>query len=194
MLFASKADARNMFIRKREKMSDEEVRTLGDKINSTVMRLPQYKNAKTIMLYLNFNNEICSKELIEDSFSKGRRVVIPYCKKEGLEILPTELRDVEIELERTKFGYLETKEEHLKLVDIEEIDLIIVPGLAFDKSCHRLGFGAGYYDRFLSKLGGKTETIGVAYDFQILDIIPELELTDIPLDYVVTEKRIIIKP
>lgn len=194
MLFASKADARNKFIRKRGNMSDADVNELSDKINAIIMRMPQYKNAKTVMLYLNFNNEICSKELIEDSFAKGRKVVIPYCKKEGLEILPTELKDVELELERTKFGYLETKKEHLKLVDIDEIDLIIVPGLAFDKSCHRLGFGAGYYDRFLSKLNGKTETIGIAYDFQILDIIPELEHTDIPLDYVVTEKRILMKP
>lgn len=194
MLLASKADARRKLIRCRGNMPSDLVSSLSAKINSTIMRLPQYKEAKTIMLYLNFNNEINSKELIEDSFSKGRKVVIPYCKKEGLEIIPTELKDVSKELERTKFGYLETKKEYLKPVDINEIDLILIPGIAFDKSCHRLGFGAGYYDRFLSRIRADVDTIGLAYDFQIVDIVPELEHTDIPLDFVVTEKRIIIKP
>ncbi len=193
MLVASKADARKKFIKTRGNMPEEQVKELSSKINSTIMKLRQYKDADTVMLYLDFNNEIDSMPLIEDCFKSGKKVVIPYCKKEGLEIIPTELNDMEKELERTKFGYLETKKEYVKPVDINDIDLILIPGLAFDTQCHRLGFGAGYYDRFLSRINENTVTMGVAYEFQILSLIPEIEQTDIPLNYVVTEKRIIME-
>lgn len=193
MLAASKADARKKFIRERSRMAEKEVEDLSKKINSTIMKLPQYERAETIMLYLSFNNEINSLPLIEDCFKRGKKVVVPYCKKEGIEIIPTELNDMSLELRRTKFGYLETKKEFVKPVPYENIDLIVVPGLAFDSQCHRLGFGAGYYDRFLSKIDEDILTIGIAYDFQILELIPEKENTDIPLDYVITEKRIIVK-
>ena len=85
---------------------------------------------------------------------------------------------------------MEPKHDLLKKANIEDIDLIIVPGVVFDKHCNRIGFGAGYYDRFLSKRAKNTPTIGIAYDYQIIDKISIGEY-DVPLDFIITEKRII---
>lgn len=192
MISKSKADMRNKYTQIRNAMTQEEVKSLSAKITETLCKLPVYKNAQTVMVYLSFNNEVDSMPLIEQCFKQGKRVVIPYCKKEGFELVPTELRDIETELQKSKMGYLETKKEFLRPVPLDEIDLIVIPAIAYDGSCHRLGYGAGYYDRFLEKVNFSIDTIGVVYDFQVMDVLPALEPTDIPVDYVITEKRILI--
>lgn len=193
MLVASKADARKKFIKKRGNMPEEEVKKLSEKIVSTIVKLQHYKNAKTIMIYLDFNNEINIMSLIEDSLNSKKKVLAPFYKKEGIQLIPTQIKDINKELKKMKSGYYEVEEKFLNPINIEEIDLMIVPGLAFDRQCHRLGFGAGYYDKFLGKISDNTITLGVAYEYQILSLIPDIGIKDIPLNYVVTEKRVLMQ-
>jgi 5-formyltetrahydrofolate cyclo-ligase len=87
---------------------------------------------------------------------------------------------------------MEPKHDILNKANIEDIDLIIVPGVVFDEHCNRIGFGAGYYDRFLPKRAKNSSTIGLAYDYQIINKIPTGDY-DIPLDFIISEKRIITK-
>lgn len=176
----------------RDNMSESEVDELSEKIISTLVKLPIFKKSSNIMLYLSFNNEVDSFRLIDYCKQHNKKVIIPFCIKNGTKIVPTEIKDVEKDLVRSSFGYMHPKRDIVKPVDIESIDLIIVPGISFDKRCYRIGFGAGYYDRFLGKLNFKIPTVGLAYDFQIITSVPT-EYYDIPLDYVVTEKRIIIR-
>lgn len=187
-----KNEIRQEIINIRKQMSQEEVNTLSQKIISTLTKLPIFKESKTIMLYLSFDNEVDTFKLIDLCKDLGKKITVPYCINEGKRIIPTEIKNVESDLVESSFGYLEPKAELVKPVSTNEIDLIIVPGLAFDKGCYRVGFGAGYYDRFLSKLCFTIPTIGLAYDYQILEYIPTEE-HDMPLDYVVTDKRIIIR-
>ncbi len=176
----------------RNNMSSEETDRLSDKIISTLVKLPIFKKSPNVMLYLSFNNEVDTFRLIDYCKQHDKKVIVPFCIKDGVKIIPTEIKDVEKDLVKSNFGYMEPRQEIVKTVDIEKIDLIIVPGISFDKRCYRIGFGGGYYDRFLGKLNFKIPTIGLAYDYQIISSVPE-EHFDIPLDYVITDKRIIIR-
>ena len=193
MLSRTKSELRREYTPMREAMDPGEVERLSEKIIDTILKLPVFKRAETVMVYLNFKNEVDSLRMIEESYKAGKKVVIPYCVKETMEIIPSELNDIETEIVKGKNGYLQAKRECVKPVPIEEIDLIVVPGIAFDKRCYRLGFGAGYYDRFLRKLNFEKPTIGLCYDFQIIHSIP-IEDHDIPLDFVITEERILVRP
>jgi 5-formyltetrahydrofolate cyclo-ligase len=88
------------------------------------------------------------------------------------------------------FGILEPRKESARIFNPEEIDLVIVPGVAFDEHRNRIGFGAGFYDRFLESVRPSCAKIGIAFEFQIYDEVP-VEEHDIPLDLVITEKRTI---
>lgn len=193
MLSRTKSELRREYTQIREAMDQSDVERLSEKIIDTVLKLPVFKKAKTVMVYLNFKNEVDSLRMIEESYKAGKKVVIPHCVKETMEIIPSELNDIETEIAKGKNGYLQTKKECVKPVPVEDIDLIIVPGIAFDKRCYRLGFGAGYYDRFLRKLNFEKPTIGLCYDFQIIHSIPT-EPHDIPLDFIITEERILVRP
>lgn len=187
-----KEDIRREMTSLRNKLTKEQVDFLSQKIISTLVKLPVFKSSQNIMLYLSFGNEVNSFNLIELCKEQGKKVIVPFCIKEGRQIVPTEIKNVEEDLVRAKFGYLQPKKELVKPVDTQEIDLIILPGLAFDRGCYRISYGGGYYDRFLGKLNFSIPTIGLIYDFQLIDLAP-IEEHDIPVDYVVTDKRIIIR-
>jgi 5-formyltetrahydrofolate cyclo-ligase len=87
-------------------------------------------------------------------------------------------------LVKNRFGILEPS----KTVDIRSFDVIVVPGVVFDKKCNRLGFGKGFYDRFLKSVNTRLK-IGLSYDLQIVDELPS-EVHDIPMDFVLTETKI----
>lgn len=193
MAILDKENIRRKILKQRGRMTQEEASILSEKIIEKLKKIPVYKTSKTIMLYLSFGNEVDSTKIIEDCFKDGKRVVMPYCRKSDMSITPTEIKDIEMDLSENDMGYKQPKKDSLSPVDPSEIDLIIVPGIAFDRKGYRVGFGAGYYDRFLGKLNFELPTIGLAYDFQIIDSFIKMEDYDIPVDYVMTDQRIIIR-
>ncbi|SCG81760.1 5-formyltetrahydrofolate cyclo-ligase [Proteiniborus sp. DW1] len=192
MIKYSKEDIRKEMTSLRNDLTKEYVNYLSQKIISTLLKLPIFKDSQNIMLYLSFGNEVDTFRLIEVCKEQGKKIIVPFCVKEGRQIVPTEIKNVEEDLVRTKFGYLQPKKELVRPVNTQEIDLILLPGLAFDRGCYRVSYGGGYYDRFLGKLNFTVPTIGLIYDFQLIDLAP-IENHDIPVDYVITEKRIIIR-
>lgn len=180
-------------LKERKAMTNEEVTSLSKDIIAKIKKIPIYQNSKTIMMYLSFGNEVDSSELINDCLEDGKRVVVPFCVKKDMSIIPTEIKDLNMDTTEADNGYIQPKKDSLKPVDISEIDLIILPGIAFDRKGYRVGFGEGYYDRFLGKLNFEIPTIGVAYDFQIIESFIKMRDYDIPVDYVMTEERIIIR-
>lgn len=141
---------------------------------------------------LHLAEEIMEKQLPDEAFhAPFPSVVIPYCS--GGEIVPFLLRSLD-ELETGLYGIKEPKElfrsRKDRIFDPKQIDLVIVPGLAFDINGNRLGRGKGYYDRFLRHLSPKTLKIALAFECQIFETIPR-DSNDVPMDLVVTEERII---
>ncbi|MTI69364.1 MAG: 5-formyltetrahydrofolate cyclo-ligase [Firmicutes bacterium] len=178
-------------ITKRNNMATEEVDRLSGKIIDTLTKLPVFKESKNIMIYLSFNNEVDTFKLIDICWGLGKNVYIPYCYKKEKKMIASKLKDKENDLEVCSFGYLEPKKDCIRQIDHEELDLVIVPGSVFDKNCNRIGYGGGFYDRFLNNIDKDIQTVAICYDFQIIDRVP-VGKYDVPMKYIVTDKRIIV--
>ncbi|MPQ33121.1 5-formyltetrahydrofolate cyclo-ligase [Clostridium estertheticum] len=185
-----KNNLRKNMLNIRKNMPDHNVSAFSLKIMNKIMELTQFINCKNIMLYISFNNEVDTYKLATWCLNNNKTVIAPYCIKSSHKIVPFIINNLTTDLTKSTFGVMEPKYDILMKANIENIDLIIVPGVVFDENCNRIGFGAGYYDRFLSMKTKNTITIGIAYDYQIIDKVPTDEY-DVPLNFILTEKRII---
>jgi 5-formyltetrahydrofolate cyclo-ligase len=104
--------------------------------------------------------------------------------------LVSEIIDFDKELELSYYDILAPKDEYIRIVSPKVVDLVLVPGVAFDKRGYRVGYGGGYYDRFFNKLEKGVIKIGLCYEMQILPEVPT-DIYDIPIDYIITEKGLI---
>lgn len=173
----------------RSGLSAEQRRLYSEKIFERVKALPAYVNAKTVMLYLDFRGEVETIALVEDLLASGKRVVVPVCNPDKT-ITPKEITNLTSDLMSGTWGIREPKPDVCKPVDPLAIDLVLVPGVGFDLKGNRLGYGAGYYDRFIPLLRPGVPLAALAFEVQILTHI-EPDPHDCPMNMVVTESRII---
>ncbi|EOD01747.1 5-formyltetrahydrofolate cyclo-ligase [Caldisalinibacter kiritimatiensis] len=192
MITVQKEKLRKEILNIRNNMKKSEVEGLSEKIISRLVNMDIFKESKNVMIYLSFKNEVDTYKLLSHCKRLKKNVIVPFTVKEKKEIIPTLLKDQEKELVKSYYGYMEPSKEYLRPVNKEDIDIVIVPGVVFDERCCRIGFGGGYYDRFFSDVKDKVIKVGIAYEFQIVERVP-VEEFDVPLDYVITEKRIIRK-
>lgn len=158
------------------------------KIISTLTDLEIYKKAKTIFVYVSVNEEVNTRRFIEEALGLGKIIAVPKTYKGSKEMKAVIINSLE-DLGPARFNLLEPKDDS-KILEKEEIDLIVVPGAVFDFNLNRIGYGGGYYDRFLKDIEFKNNKVALAYDFQVLDKI-EVESHDMKMDLVITEKRIL---
>jgi len=175
-------------IEKRSSLTEQEIKEKSKKVIDNLSSLEEFQKAKNILFYVSVNNEVDTQEIIKELL-KEKSIIIPYTIKNKPAIFLSELKDF-VELEPKTFGMLEPKEKYIREFDGEKLDLVIVPGIVFDKNGHRIGYGYGYYDRFLKTIKKDVVKIGLAFDFQLIDKIPEEE-HDVPLDVVVTGKEVV---
>jgi 5-formyltetrahydrofolate cyclo-ligase len=140
----------------------------------------EFKSAKTVGAYHAFGSEVKTDLIIEQARSLGKRVALPSVEGESLTFY--ELSSGKY-LVKGRFGIMEP----LPYDPVDQIDLLVVPGVAFDKQGYRLGYGKGYYDRYLEKK--KTFSVGLAYLFQLLESLPTSE-NDMKIDAIATEDSI----
>ncbi len=151
----------------------------SDAIFHNIISSELIKNADTVMCYMSAFGEPSTSLFIERLTKSGKRIVLPVTDPESGMITPSYFTG---ELGRGAFGIREPLP--CMVADIADIDVIIVPGIAFDRRGGRIGFGKGCYDRLLCNFGGVI--IGVCYDFQLIDEIPRGE-HDIDMDLIITE-------
>lgn len=144
-----------------------------------------FNNASSILLYWSLKDEVITN-LITEKWADTKKIYLPVVTGSVLNIV--RFQGIDKMKPEPIFGILEPVSD--EVVGMDEIDLVIVPGVAFDRFCQRLGRGKGYYDRLLAESGAVK--IGVAYDFQIVDRVPT-ETFDVPLDMVVTESEFILR-
>ena len=152
----------------------------SDIIKTRLFNEEEFKKAKVVMFYVSLKDEVDTTSMIDEAVKAGKRVCIPVIFREDKRLIAGEIKDRVKDLERQHFGIFQPKAGHVREVPFEDIDLVIVPGVAFDKCNMRLGRGHGYYDRFLSSLPDRTKTIGLAFDFQVVDSLPK-DSHDIPV-------------
>lgn len=185
----NKEKYRELMLAKRKFLSALEVSQKSNDILQNLIKTNYYKNANLIMTYVSTNNEVATWNLIDRIYKDNKHVAVPFCLTVSRDLLACEIKSTK-ELAPGTMGIHEPIETMQSRVDINKLDIVIIPGLAFDRKLSRLGHGAGYYDRFLRKLGESTLKIGLAYDFQLLDSLP-IEKHDIKMDIVITENEII---
>ena len=185
-----KRQLRNEILKIREKLCYEEVSKKSEMIFENLINSQIYKNSHNIFIYLNFRNEVRTDLIINHALSETKnnspkKIFIPLCNTAIKEIILCEMISWE-DLAKNKMGILEPRQDKIRIANRKVIDLAIVPGSVFDKQGNRIGYGAGYYDKFFSSLKKDIIKIGLCYDFQVIDSVPSSSY-DVPMDYIITE-------
>lgn len=172
-----------ILIRSRIENKKEKSNTIVDKIIKT----DQYKDSKIIAIYKSMKTEVDTSKLIKYSINNGKIIALPRVEENELKFY--KINSTEENLEKSKFGIEEPLGKKENLIDSNLIDLVIVPGICFDLEKNRLGFGKGYYDRFLKQKDFKS--IGICFDEQITKKVPTNN-NDMKVKEIITEKRHIL--
>lgn len=159
-----KSALRKQILQLRKKLSAEEITILSDKINKKLISLDIFKKSKTIALYVPIKNEVDVRPLFK---CEGKRFVFPRVENGTKKLTFYEAKSPD-DFEKGSFNIPEPKTT-LNKVDIENIDLFLVPGVAFSEKCERIGYGGGFYDTTLKYKNKNARTLGVAFDFQIVE-------------------------
>lgn len=176
----TKSQIRNKILLDLKTQKEEDRNRKSRIIKKKLFKTKEFIKAKRVMFYISFDGEVNTKEMIKEARSIGKIVCVPVCKKNGT-MRPATL-DENSKLTKGPYGIYEPVIK--RFINLKDLELVIVPGLAFDKKGNRLGRGKGYYDRFLKKISKKTISIGLAFDFQILPSLPATT-TDVNVDKVI---------
>jgi 5-formyltetrahydrofolate cyclo-ligase len=183
-----KREIRRRILRLRNAMPPESITAKSDEIVRRLMELREIRDSSTLMVFLSFGSEVLTDDLIRWGWSEGKRIVVPLCRPESRELTPCRIDGFD-ELETGHYGIREPKAGRLRSVPRAEIDAVIVPAVAFDRRGYRVGYGGGYYDRFLPECP-QAANIGAAFACQIVPEVPS-DRYDLAVDRIVTEEGII---
>ncbi len=170
-------------------MSYDMVNEKSSQITKNLLALNIIHQGMNIAIFASFQNEPDTEELINYLWSDRKELYLPVTDKGSLKFYKYSSDSV---LLKNRFGIPEPNTNQTEEIPIQSLDIILIPLVAFDQSCNRIGMGSGFYDKALCALNDskkKTHLIGLAYEFQKVDQI-EPNKWDIPLDSVVTEKKV----
>ena len=173
-------------IEKRDAVNVIDRQEADKSIKKNLFKEDYFNKSKNIFIYIGFGSEINTSIYIKEFLEMGKNIYVPRVKK-GSRIMEAIKIDNLEDLTENKYGILEPSDEK-KAVSGEILDLIILPGVAFDEKGSRLGYGGGFYDIFLQNNAKDVIKVALAYEFQILDSIP-LEDHDIKANYLITDKK-----
>lgn len=179
-----KKHARSYMKEKRKHLSADEINLNSSLITEKLLELEEFKNSDNIFAYVSCNNEVSTFDLIKKCFTLGKNVFVP--KVYGAEMKFHKITSLN-ELVKGSFNILEPDNNH---VTDKNTGICIMPGLAFDKEFHRVGYGGGYYDKYLNKYSGLIK-VAVCFEFQLLkNESITADSFDLKPDIIITEKRV----
>jgi len=187
-LFQQKITIRKEILERRKSQDRQVSAAQSRSITRTLVDRKEFRAAGKILIYLSKDGEVSTDNLLGRAFELGKRVCVPVVDRDSDALRISELPGPEIDFRLGAFGVREPAEDDLNFVSPDQMDLVVVPGLAFDRRGGRIGYGKGYYDGLLSRLGSQVPRIALAFDFQILDTVPQDE-NDIQVDAIITEKN-----
>ncbi len=181
----AKAELRAVCLETRERMSDDIVSSSSAAIRERLFATPEWKGADLVHTYVDSKpNEVETRELIRLSLEHGKRMVVPIVAASRQPPLHhAEIRSLE-ELAPGPWGLLQPADDEAAMQDVSGVDLVLVPGIAFDRRGGRLGLGRGFYDGFLA--GIEAPRIGLTYEELLVEEVPEEE-HDERMDIIITE-------
>ena len=183
---STKKEIRAIVKKNRREATPEQIRENSNEICKQFLNLPEYKEAKVVFAYMDCKNEVETKMVIEQCWRDGKTVAVPKVFGEIMKYYVITSYD---DLEEGYFGIPEPKHEQLNEIVCDD-GLMILPGVAFDICRHRVGYGGGFYDRYL-EAHPSMKKIAFAFEFQMFESVP-FEVFDRQPEKIITEKRIII--
>jgi 5-formyltetrahydrofolate cyclo-ligase len=184
-----KQELRALALLKRRSIDHDALAALSSRVEANLLSLDEYKSAKLIISYCAKDDEVQTRPIIERALEDGKRVAVVVTDAKTKTLSFSEIESFEGELAPGAFGILEPRPGRLRPVSIAKADMILVPLVAWDEKGHRLGYGAGYFDRALAG-AGRVRKVGLALEAQRLPRVPESR-HDVPLDLIVTERRVV---
>ncbi|MFQ5969243.1 MAG: 5-formyltetrahydrofolate cyclo-ligase [Nitrososphaerales archaeon] len=183
-MYSSKKALRETMLKTRDSFSKKILDKMSEMIQDRVLNMNEFVGAKTVAAYCSIGSEVKTSKILTMVLQMKKKLALPKVN-DDTEIVLVAVQNLQNELEVGNYNIMEPKNHCVK---INKIDLVLVPGIAWDEHGHRLGYSKGYYDRYLA--GQQTTSVGLAYDFQLLEDIPHGK-NDFRVNLIVTEKRII---
>ena len=183
-MYSAKKALREAMLKTRDSFSKEVLDKMSGMIQARVLNMKEFIHAKTVAAYCSIGSEVKTSKVLTTVLQMEKKLALPKVT-DGTGILFAAVENLQNDLEVGKYNIMEPKNHCVK---INKTDLVLVPGIAWDGHGHRLGYGKGYYDRYLASL--QTTSVGLAYDFQVLEDIPH-GMNDFRVNLIVTEKRVI---
>ncbi len=173
----NKQELRTKYLKIRNDISNKDIKS--DIIFNKIINTSEYQSANTVALYKNLISEVDTNKLIDYTLTIGKTVSLPRVEDNNLNFYKVDKQTILI---KSNFGVFEPISN--QVIPKENIDLIIVPGVCFDKNNNRLGFGKGYYDRYL--MNTKMKKIGICFIEQLTNNIPA-DSNDVKMDLIITD-------
>jgi len=190
VLEREKQEVRQKLLERLLSLTKNEIKRRSKNVENKLSELPLYKKAKVIMVYYPLCGEVDILSKVRRDLG-NKRFCFPVMDLEAKNLRIFEIANLDEDFCVGAWGVMQPDTEKAKEVDIKEIDVVIVPGLAFDRQRNRLGRGAGFYDRFLQNITPPTKKIGIAFEFQIMENLPTNLSWDQKVDTVVSENFIV---
>ncbi|KAG2474260.1 MAG: 5-formyltetrahydrofolate cyclo-ligase [Nitrosopumilales archaeon] len=175
---SKKSSLRKVLLEKRDSISDDLMKIASEQIHQNLKKIAQFRLAKRVGSYYPIGSEVLTQDIMQELLSEGKEILLPKVVENNLEF--RKIKDFS-SLEKGNFDIMEPKDN---CPASENLDVVLVPTIGIDRNGLRLGYGYGFYDRFLSK--NNVATIALTYAKQIIKSIPHLD-NDVKIDWVVTE-------
>jgi 5-formyltetrahydrofolate cyclo-ligase len=179
-----KSGLRGAVLSRRDRLSPTEIRRQSAAAGSRLFALPEFAGARTVMFFVSFGSEVDTVPMIERAISQGKRVVAPRADPESRSLAACEIGDPGRDTAPGAHGIREPKSQ-CPAVDPESIDVVVVPAVVWGEDGYRLGYGGGYYDRFLRR-ATRAVRVGLGMEMQVVGEVPHCG-HDLPVDVLVTE-------
>ncbi len=188
-MVGSKAEERKRILEYRKRLTTKELLQKSLTIKNKLFDIDEFKEADNIMFYIDFNNEVKTEFMIKEAIDLGTEVIVPITNREEKRLELSKINDFDSQLKEGEYGILEPKEEYITPFSPNDLDLVILPGVAFDEKGNRLGYGGGYYDRLLAG-NLKVDKVAISFEIQVIKEVI-VDEHDVSVDRIITEKRVI---
>lgn len=188
--FKNRQDLRRIKLAERDTLSAPDRQSFSATILASFRRNGLFERYKSFFIYCSVRSEVETSLLLRHCLLAGKTVSVPLAVPEISGLQAVQLTDPDVELSPGYLGILEPVSQLAvkARVDATTIEVVVLPGVVFDRAGHRLGYGGGYYDRFLANEAPQAFRVGLAYSLQVIESIPA-EPHDVPLDLLITERE-----
>jgi 5-formyltetrahydrofolate cyclo-ligase len=189
---ARKSEIRRSTVARRDALSKKQRAEKSAAIMKRLFEFANFLESKIVLFYLSHKSEVDTEPMIHKALALEKIIALPLIDGEKREIIPLKIDNLDRDTQPGYRGIREPISRRCKQIPVQQVNLAIIPGIAFDERGGRIGYGTGFYDRFIPNLDITTRKVALAFECQIVPQIP-MEPHDRYTDIIITEKRIVYK-